>query len=263
MRGDRQLINSTDYSPFHKSIDQLDLIDLAALRKTKEGWYCEYKSELSKPSDIAKSISSFANTYGGWIFYGVAQSDDGENTAGSFPGLHAASREKCTASIAQSLRDNVNPTPYFEVQTLSGPCEVIGLGKDRIVVAVWVPSSLHAPHVHKRGCIFRRVADQSDPAPETDRHVLDQLWARSTQHTARIREVVSQPSNTDRLEDGGSYLDIHLLPRFIWQQAPQERISFTEFKTLMTCPGPISKGGGLYNSFATFDNGYIAKNMIT
>lgn len=45
--------------------------------EVKEGFYIEYKSDFQKPPKIAKSITSFANTYGGWYFIGI---DDEEKT---------------------------------------------------------------------------------------------------------------------------------------------------------------------------------------
>src|SRR5579863_1889327 len=58
------------YSPFSKSLNELDASDLEALKDVNEGWYVEYKGEMSKAPDIAKSVSAFANTYGGWVFTG-------------------------------------------------------------------------------------------------------------------------------------------------------------------------------------------------
>lgn len=56
------------YSPFDKSIRDLEASDLAILKIVHEGWYVEYKSELVKAPALAKALSAFANTYGGWLF---------------------------------------------------------------------------------------------------------------------------------------------------------------------------------------------------
>ncbi len=55
------------YSPFEKNIIDLEAIDLVTLKDVAEGWYVEYKSETSSATPIAKSISAFANTYGGIV----------------------------------------------------------------------------------------------------------------------------------------------------------------------------------------------------
>ena len=70
-------MNPLRYNPFSKHLDDLEPSDLSILRDVAEGWYVEYKIAVPSPNSIAKSISSFANTYGGWLFYGVAESHDG------------------------------------------------------------------------------------------------------------------------------------------------------------------------------------------
>ena len=74
------------YTPFNKTINEPDETDiLGILRGVSEGWYVEYKSELPKIRDVAKSLSSFANQYGGWLFIGVEE-DKKSKTAAGFPG---------------------------------------------------------------------------------------------------------------------------------------------------------------------------------
>ena len=59
------------YTPFEKELSQIDASDVAALMAVSEGWYIEYKREVSNAAAMAKSVAAFANTYGGWVFYGV------------------------------------------------------------------------------------------------------------------------------------------------------------------------------------------------
>ena len=54
------------YSPFDKALKDLLAADLANLKIVNEGWYVEYKSELVNARALAKAVSAFANTYGGW-----------------------------------------------------------------------------------------------------------------------------------------------------------------------------------------------------
>jgi len=54
-----------EYTPFTKILRDVEAIDLVALRQAVEGWYVEYKREVPNATSIAKSLSSFANTYGG------------------------------------------------------------------------------------------------------------------------------------------------------------------------------------------------------
>ena len=52
----------------------------------------EYKSEAVPARALAKSLSAFANTYGGWLFVGVREESKDNAVAGSFPAsLHLTS----------------------------------------------------------------------------------------------------------------------------------------------------------------------------
>ncbi|HSO41621.1 MAG TPA: ATP-binding protein [Rhodospirillales bacterium] len=86
----------TEYNPFRAAFNDLECKDLVALRDATEGWYVEYKEELPIAKKIAKSISSFANSYGGWLFYGIEENRQ-LFTAGEFIGLS-------TATLDESLR---------------------------------------------------------------------------------------------------------------------------------------------------------------
>ncbi len=168
-----------NYSPFLKDdISELVASDLKVLKSVHEGWYVEYKSELSNPKTIAKSVSSFANTYGGWVFYGVMENGKSDNTAESCPGIPKDDLDATMQRIRQSVASNLNPIPHFDTKVIEGPEPEMGLEEDRCVICIHVPFSTIAPHVHANGCIFRRVSDSSEPKPETDRHQLDMLFSR-------------------------------------------------------------------------------------
>ena len=180
------------YSPFDKALQRLATADLAALREVSEGWYVEYKQELSNASSMAKSISAFGNTYGGWIFYGVSEKSKEEPVAGSFPGIARADVDVALQRMRQAVASHTMPSPHFETNVLWGPCRDIGLSDDRAVVCVRVPWSVSAPHIHKSGQIYRRVADGSEPRPENDRFVLDQLWQRSNDLRKKVSKWVAR-----------------------------------------------------------------------
>ena len=62
------------YNPFEKPLgSELTAEDLQLLvtKKVAEGFYVEYKSQFPASKKIERSISSFANTYGGWYFVGI------------------------------------------------------------------------------------------------------------------------------------------------------------------------------------------------
>ena len=167
------------YSPFDKAIHDLQPPDLTILRDVHEGWYVEYKRQMINARALAKSLSAFANTDGGWLFIGVQEQSRDNTVAGEFPGILEEDVDDALQSLRHSAADHLNPTPFFETTVLRGPCAENGLVEGRAIIAVEIPQSDTAPHVHKDGCIYTRVADGSEPKPETDRFLLDKLWRRA------------------------------------------------------------------------------------
>ena len=180
------------YSPFDKPINDLKPADPAILRSVSEGWYVDYKSALIDAGAIAKAVSAFANTYGGWLFIGVKERSKDDPVADGFPGLSDRDVDVALQRLRKSAADHVNPTPFFRTTVVRGPCGKIGLNSGASVVVVEIPQSQTAPHIHKDGRIYRRVADGSESKPETDRFLLDQLWRRAEPIRKMTQEWIEQ-----------------------------------------------------------------------
>lgn len=168
------------FNPFgNKTLSELQGSDLALLKSVSEGWYVEYKESTNGAKNIAKSISSFANQYGGWIFYGAKETKDGQNMLASCPGIAAEELDATHNLIRQTAASSLSPVPHFELRAINGPVPQVDLPEGRFVYCVYVPKSNLTPHIHNSGRIYRRVADSSNPVAETDRHQLDLLWRRN------------------------------------------------------------------------------------
>lgn len=208
-----------DYSPFAKPFTEVEILDLAELRTVSEGWYVEYKREMSNAATIAKSVSAFSNTYGGWIFYGVADKSKDETVAGEFVGIPKAEADAALQRIRQSLASNVQPSPYFEAKALHGPEPTLGLPEGRSIIAVRVPWGADAPYIHKDGRIYRRVADGSEPRPESDRFIVDQLSGRSSKIEGGYDDWIDNDLETSKHEENAAYIRIFLIADF-WREHP-------------------------------------------
>src|SRR5687767_12296776 len=72
------------FTPFEKELKDLDENQLKRLidNSISESWYIEYKREFPKangkidPQKLTKIISAFANTKGGWLFYGITTNNN-------------------------------------------------------------------------------------------------------------------------------------------------------------------------------------------
>jgi predicted HTH transcriptional regulator len=146
------------FSPFQKPFDEISAADLAVLKTTVEGWCIEYKQSQSNTSTIAKSISAFANTYGGWLFYGVEEDKEGKRTAGAFPGVPLSEVPQYEEWMTQADALHMSPPAFFEHRVLCGPEPAIDLPADRAVIMIHVPAGNDAPYVHSSGRIYRRVS---------------------------------------------------------------------------------------------------------
>lgn len=248
------------YSPFDKPVDGLQPADLATLRNTQEGWYVEYKSQLVPARSLAKSLSAFANTYGGWLFLGVKEESKDNAVAGSFPGIATSELDGALQRLRHSAAELLNPAPMFHTQVLRGPCEDIELGPERAVVAVEVPRSLTTPHVHKDGRIYRRVADGSEPRPETDRFVLDQLWRRDKPIRKQVRLWIKRDPEFSKAEAEIPYVRVLLCADPWRQRRPRLAMSDSDVRTVLENKEPNTTSisfGAVY----TTTGGFIARDI--
>jgi hypothetical protein len=177
------------FDPFSVTrITDLTATHLGALREVSEGWYIEYKSEIPSARSIAKSISAFANHFGGWLFYGVRERD---LKAAGFPGVENPDAQ--LSVIRNAAAHQVSPVPYFETHVIAGPSVELGLPAGRSIIVVFVPSGMDAPYIHASGIVYRRVDAQSEPVAERDRSVLDELWAERGEHAQRLERLLNEP----------------------------------------------------------------------
>lgn len=166
------------FNPFGKSFEDITESDLEILKNLSEGWYVEYKKEKSSKEPakkIAKSITSFANSYGGLFFLGV-ESDKSTNEAIRFPGV-------CDFPdlIKDAVRSNAQPFPFFETH-----CIKLSNGK-QVLMSV-VRTGENPPYIHADGRIYRRQESSSDPIFEDNRHAIDDLHRKAEEYQKKLDE---------------------------------------------------------------------------
>ena len=196
--------------PFDKEVADLFAEDLEGLRQVHEGWYVEYKEEAISPRNIAKSLSAFANQYGGWLFFGIAEDRD-NHTAGSFPGIPAVSVQNTLDSIRNASKDLVRPFVFYEQKVIDGPVLSISLPENHSIIVVRVPQGPDTPYLHNDGRVYRRVGDASDPRHITDRSELDLLSARREEALTRLQTRVERSPITSQTERDTPHLHLHIL----------------------------------------------------
>ena len=249
------------YNPFDKRLADLTAPDLAILKTVIEGWHVEYKRALVSASQLAKAISSFANTYGGWLFLGVGEAGKSDPVAGSFPGIPSADLDTARQRIRQAASQHLNPTPHFETKVVVGPCEDIDLELDKAVIAVQVPQSVTAPHIHKDGRIYRRAGDSSEPKPETDRFAIDQLSERANGARRTVSEWVHRDPSFSAIEKRTPYLRFMFCLDPWMQRNPKLDTPLPEIRDLFTNADDISRI--VFNAIYPEPGGFVARQVMS
>lgn len=223
-----------DYSPFDSDFDAVKAADLVRLTTVSEGWYIEYKREVPNAASVAKSISASSNTYGGWIFYGVAEKSKEESVAGSFPGILNDEADGFLQRIRQSVANHVQPSPFFRSKALFGPCEEIDLPEGRCIIMVHTPWGPDAPYVHRDGRIYRRVGDGSEPKAENDRFIIDQLSGRADGILRGYASWIDSDLETSEAERDSPFVRVFLIADFWGDRGIPNRPTLTKIREIMT-----------------------------
>ncbi len=144
-------------SIYSTPIFQLTPADLAELLADEavENIRLEFKSELPTKAELAKKLSSFANTYGGLLVVGAAaKSSDGKLTG--LPGVEEIPGLK--QKIVQWCFDEISPPLQVEI---SGPIPSPA-DSSRFCYVIKVPESEIAPHfINGRRGVYIRTDEYS------------------------------------------------------------------------------------------------------
>jgi hypothetical protein len=247
------------HTPFARSLRDLEVGDLKALKEASEGWYIEYKREPPNAAAMAKSLSAFANTYGGWLFIGVQEASKENPVAGSFPGVCRTDVDASIQRLRKAAADHLNPTPHFDIRVLWGPDPELELAEDYAVICIWIPQSNSAPHVHKMGHIYRRVADASEPKPETDRFILDQLWRRADEIMRFHQEWFDKDPEFSDSEQSCPYLRLMLIADPWIERDSRLDVDDAEVRRILS----KTDGGGSipFDTVHTISTGFVGRQL--
>lgn len=251
------------FDPFSKSFDSIEVVDLRMLREVAEGWYVEYKAQLPpsrKESTAGKSLCAFSNHYGGWLFYGIG-SDKLSRFATDFPGIAVHDVSSYEQTLRDAARHHVNPSPFFRSRVLTGPCAELNLPSNRAILLVQIPSGHNAPYIHSSGRIYRRIADSSDPKPETDRTTLDLLYERGRRDRSRLADFITRTPALSEYEGTNlSFVQFFLMLDPLGDRGFTANMSFSRFAEIMS-ETSVKAGGLPFENAFTMMDGFIARQV--
>ena len=169
------------FNIFNKNLQDITYEDIKNLidNKVHEGWTLEYKQQFPKSKKIAKSISSFANSNGGYYIIGIKESDDNKNLPNEIWGMSYKEFSNPYERIDNAVKEYISPIPYYEIEVIDIP------NTARYVAVVMIPEGNNPPYLHN-GSIYQRVGEVTNPIPIKDRYILDQLFKKSEHYNKNM-----------------------------------------------------------------------------
>lgn len=225
---------------------------MAGLCDVAEGWYVEYKSELPSLRDLAKSLSSFANRSGGWLFLGVMENHD-DNTAASFPGIPDQDVPTALERVRNAAKDLLQPTVLYDTRTLAGPLPATSLASGRSIIVVRIPEGASPPYVHNEGRIYIRTGDSSSPVPANDRTTVELLYRKGEEKTSLLEARASRMPEVSKAESNNSYLHLFICSDPFEVLAHWYGGSYSDFASMMVAQ-PLP-----FDNIYTSQDGFIAR----
>jgi hypothetical protein len=180
--------------------------------------------------------------------------------AGAFPGIPRNELDGVLHQLRQAVATLVSPSPHFDVKPIFGARETLNLADDRVVVCVRVPWSPNTPHVHKDGRIYRRVSDGSEPKPETDRFILDQLWRRADKLREQYAQWVKKDPEFSQGEGERPFLRLLLVADLWRDREPWADVSLEEVRSIMQLSDPTGISVP-FETVYTSATGFIARQL--
>lgn len=250
-----QPIEGAERDPlYRRPIDRIQSEDLNEISSLEEGWFVEFKEKYTDSQKISKSISSFANAYGGLLVIGVTENQKTRRMA-SFSPMSFETANDVITKIRQAVDAHIRPCPIFYSKMLE---LAVSDARDdeRWIVLISIPAGNNGPYLHSSGVIYTRKGDSASAVGLNDLGVLDRIFSdgknKRRSLTDRIDFLGSQnESNFPRIE-----LIIFLEPDPAG--APPRHPSFSEFQKIATTPIRKNTPSILNNQYP-LDTSYIAR----
>jgi Putative DNA-binding domain len=249
------------FNPFadNKSISELTESDLGNLitKQVAEGYFVEYKGQFPENSKVAKSIASFANTYGGWYFIGI-NDDKTNNIPVSIPGIDLAEILDPIDKLREIIKSRIDPTPVFF-------SKLVELTDKKVVLVVRIPDEQETPFITNDGRVYRRVADSSEPIPETNRYAMDELYQRGFKAAKEFGEFCSDERTFSQAEDSLGWVNVFIKPLRGDFLINREIVTYQRVEQLLKFskqPVEINIRSANVTGNMPFDSGHITTNSI-
>jgi len=171
-------------SIFNRQVQDLNYDDIDELMTEgmRENIRLEFKEQAPSKNEIIKKISSFANTYGGYIIMGAGE--DGKGNLSSLNGIDPIPSYNQT--IIQYCYDNIYPPITPEVSNPIPHPE----GSGKVFYVIYVEESNQTPHFlnGRKGCYIRTDEFSQKFEPRLAKYEEIQHLANRRQEAIKLRD---------------------------------------------------------------------------
>ncbi len=164
-----------------------DIVTLLSDKDLDETFFFEFKSNDVNSNGLAKEISAFSNTYGGYIFIGV--SDDKQ-----VEGAPDWSEQR----IHTIIYDCLSPVPIFDIKRFTIDAKTL--------FVIRIEEGTEPPYVTNKGLIYERVSSGSFPIKDSNK--LSQLFYRKEQNEQKVLDAISIPEPSHNVNNIYGYIDV-------------------------------------------------------
>jgi len=231
------------------SIDEIEYEHLSQLadRAIQEGYKVEYKKQWDenfKIKHLCQTITSFANSEGGWLFIGI-------NNRGAIVNI-PEERADFSQIIANKIQSDVSPTPVFECRFIRNPSEM-----EKGVLVIFVDEGIDPPYICK-GTVYIRSGSSKIPVPP-DRSTIDRLIEKRNKYKNEMEKF-----KIDTIYDFDNTSPYCMIT--LYNKKQQNQLNFMDFEEIRYNFNEdlgFTRGMMSHNSIILFGSDTIAPNSVT
>ncbi len=231
------------------SIQEINYEHLSQLdeRNIQEGYKVEYKKQWDenfKKKHLCQTITSFANSEGGWLFIGI-------NDRGTIINIHKENAD-FSQTIANKIQSDVSPTPVFECRFIPNPSEM-----EKGVLVIFVDEGIDPPYICK-GTVYIRSGSSKIPVPP-DRSTIDRLIEKRNKYKNEMEKF-----KIDTIYDSDNTSPYCMITLYNKKQQNQLTLmDFEEIRSNFNENLGFSRSMLSHNSIIFFGSDTIAPNSVT
>ena len=259
---------------FNKDFNSINLEDIENLKENKieESLHLDYKEDFTRKGnkndidskELAKDISSFANTEGGYLIYGV-KSSKGDSPE-EIVGIEINPDDKFKEKIEQIIRTTIS-------RSINCRIKPIEIKDNNFIFLIYVPKSLYAPHRVEYKKDFRYYKRGEFESTQMQEYEIRDLYQKNFSLKERMKSIL------DKIE--GEYnkemiskqrLSFYVLPIFQEQEiievTHKNKTDLLDLSSkLLFGFGPINYSNSqkeiqIFSSIQDTDNNFYPNSMI-